>query len=732
MTGPAFGVTRSLVLQATFGLLERVAASGSPLLLQGEAGTGKEWLARRIHALFPLRRGGAFVRLDLALGSPAGLELRLTSALEDARGGTLLVRGLERLDPGALEHALELLTGLTEWGVEPGGSRLILATRRGAIAGRLSEGEVAAELLRARLKLVRVALPPLRERRVDLEALIAALSPAPPLLFEPAALEALRAYDWPGNVRELAQELTRLRETCRRWRVRREDLAPAIRGPAQDLQSVEDGEEPSQAAIERAERPLGGSLLVMAARDGELPPAEAAALEDRFQALDPLLQAEWEWLERTRAAVGALRPAAAGPEELARLCQEIQAELREEAETAGEDPVREVREAFQGQAGKLSLRDLERRGFRQVKVLRAGDVNQLIARAVERALAGEASPPLEGDPDGAQELPPALRGELHGRVAMLLHPGSAHPGSARPGSARPGSELGGGGHAAVSEDKARRAIERLRALRSGKAPAREEAARRAPSLEDEAAWRVRLEADVGRWLQHLPLPERQVLTAQVELCGQLESAPEVGGDAWGWLDLPGGELFAWVLDGSGRGVEVASLLLEAGAALRAAVEPGGSPAAALVRVNRALRARGREGSFASALLVRWDPGARRLTVANAGHEPPAVRRAATGRVELLRCAGAVLGPLSDAAFATALQERTLELAPGDALLLHTDGATEVPGQDFHALHAALLEGFARHGQERAPEALEQLRRELTQRVGPAQHDDRTLVVLRRL
>lgn len=157
----------------------RVAASDAPLLLVGEAGTGKAILARAVHQLSP-RAGERFVQVG-----PADIE----SGLAKAGAGTLFVAGLETSPP-----ARDLLVGLAASGRAP--ARLIAATRPGPEAGLPGFAVLG--------------LPPLRERREDLPLLVDRF--VRELNREHgrrvtgvtrAVLTQLATYDWPGNVPEL-------------------------------------------------------------------------------------------------------------------------------------------------------------------------------------------------------------------------------------------------------------------------------------------------------------------------------------------------------------------------------------------------------------------------------------------------------------------------------------------------------------------------------------------------
>jgi len=223
----------SSVFRAALVLVAKVAPSRTTVLLEGETGTGKELIARAIHAGSP-RRDRLFVAVNCAALSEGILESELfghrrgafTGAIADrkglfevADGGTLF---LDEISEMTLGLQAKLLRVLQEGEVRPVGEsrtrpvdvRVIAATNR-----RLEE-EVKAgrfrEDLYYRLRVFPIHLPPLRERREDIPALarhlVARLTAqlkkpvGPPT---PEALALLARYPFAGNVRELANELER-------------------------------------------------------------------------------------------------------------------------------------------------------------------------------------------------------------------------------------------------------------------------------------------------------------------------------------------------------------------------------------------------------------------------------------------------------------------------------------------------------------------------------------------
>ncbi len=209
--------------------IERVAPTGSRVLVTGPAGSGKEVAARMIHAR-SRRADGPFVVLNCATlnpgrfeeelfgvepaaDAPAGSAARRAGVLERAHGGTLL---LDEVADMPIETQGKIVRALQEQGFERvgGATRVKVDVRVLATTNRDLQAEIAAgrfrEDLYYRLAVVPLRIPSLRERREDVPALArhfmarsAATSGMPPREIGEDALAALQAYDWPGNVRQL-------------------------------------------------------------------------------------------------------------------------------------------------------------------------------------------------------------------------------------------------------------------------------------------------------------------------------------------------------------------------------------------------------------------------------------------------------------------------------------------------------------------------------------------------
>jgi two-component system NtrC family response regulator len=235
-------------LRAFMDDLDRAAASDATVLILGESGTGKELAARALHARSG-RADGPFVVVNCAAIPENLIESELfghrrgafTGAIEERKGKFELAhRGTLFLDEvGELPPALQprLLRVLQEGEVDKIGAeqtvrvdvRLVAATH-GDLAARIKQGTFREDLY-YRLNVIPLRLPPLRERREDLPALVEHFlvkhakrhGRAVPRV-EPAAFERLERYDWPGNVRELENLIERLVVLSRSESIREADL----------------------------------------------------------------------------------------------------------------------------------------------------------------------------------------------------------------------------------------------------------------------------------------------------------------------------------------------------------------------------------------------------------------------------------------------------------------------------------------------------------------------------
>jgi DNA-binding NtrC family response regulator len=219
----------SRAMQALKQQLERVAQSEAPVLIQGEAGTGKETLARFLHAR-GTRRAGPFVRVAASAlprerafvvlsGSEEGENVTY-GLLDQAQGGVLYIDAITELESSA-QQALAAALEAGSFVREGGGTTVQLDVRVIASSYRDLESEVRhvrfREDLYYQLSVLPVAVPPLRERIDDVPELLEYFADyvctrdgLPYRRFSVAAQNRLRQHGWPGNLRELRNLVQRL------------------------------------------------------------------------------------------------------------------------------------------------------------------------------------------------------------------------------------------------------------------------------------------------------------------------------------------------------------------------------------------------------------------------------------------------------------------------------------------------------------------------------------------
>ncbi|MEO0361289.1 MAG: SpoIIE family protein phosphatase, partial [Pseudomonadota bacterium] len=191
--------------------------------------------------------------------------------------------------------------------------------------------------------------------------------------------------------------------------------------------------------------------------------------------------------------------------------------------------------------------------------------------------------------------------------------------------------------------------------------------------ENTEAAALRRELAIAARMQASVLPKRfPGADAPVAAWGLARPAREVGGDFFDLFELPDGRLGFVVADVSGKGVPAALFMVLAHTLTRAAAAEAPSPASCLARVNRLLADENAETMFVTMALGVFDPASGRVVYANAGHNPPYLLGVGAPPRALGMPPGAALGVFEDAAF----EDAEARLAPGETLLLFTDGVTE--------------------------------------------------------
>jgi DNA-binding NtrC family response regulator len=290
---PGFGgmIGVSAKMQRVYKMIEKVSQHEYPVLILGESGTGKELVAKSIH-YSGIRKDRPFAPVDCSSWMPTLIESELfgyvtgafTGAmqskqglLEAAQGGTLF---LDEIGDMPVDLQAKLLRALQEREVKSVGSterrhiniRIIAATNRD-LEPAIRTGAFRQDLY-FRLNVVQIKLPPLRERKSDIQLMVVSFlekfsdPQGPPRTISDDAMRRLIAYDWPGNVRELENAIERAVAMGSGPIVHVGDLPSNLRYPSSERVPERDEllpmEELERRAILRTLRETGGDKLAAA------------------------------------------------------------------------------------------------------------------------------------------------------------------------------------------------------------------------------------------------------------------------------------------------------------------------------------------------------------------------------------------------------------------------------------------------------------------------------------
>lgn len=284
-------VGKSVKMREIFSILEKIAPTGATVIIEGETGTGKEVAARTIHKL-STRKDQPFVVLDCGAvpenlieselfghekGSFTGALMSRKGLFEMAEGGTIF---LDELGELALDLQPKLLRVLEQREVRRVGSnqpipvnvRVVAATNR-ALQEEVKAGRFREDLF-YRLSVVRLELPPLRERIEDIELLSQHFlktldfnrdpDGAQKLSnISPEAMSALKNYHWPGNVRELVNIIERACSFAQDDTLKPEDLPGFLSGATDSNQRYDLGDLTQDTAQQFADVPRPSDLNEM-------------------------------------------------------------------------------------------------------------------------------------------------------------------------------------------------------------------------------------------------------------------------------------------------------------------------------------------------------------------------------------------------------------------------------------------------------------------------------------
>jgi sigma-B regulation protein RsbU (phosphoserine phosphatase) len=258
----------------------------------------------------------------------------------------------------------------------------------------------------------------------------------------------------------------------------------------------------------------------------------------------------------------------------------------------------------------------------------------------------------------------------------------------------------------------------------------------------ENAWRlaeilarrqIEQELSIAAGIQESLFPGKLPELDRVDLAARNRQARHVGGDYYDVLPLDGpspvNRHLLCVADISGKGLPAALLMSTIQATLRATLGTQKNLSELAARVNSLLHASTPSNRFATGFLLSYDPPSGAATYVNAGHNDGIVLRR-DGRVELLTTTGLPLGLFARADY----EEASVELAPGDLLMLYSDGVTEADNLNEEDFGMDRVTAVLKECQDQpAAGIVDRMLREIDAFAGAApQHDDITLMILKRM
>jgi sigma-B regulation protein RsbU (phosphoserine phosphatase) len=237
------------------------------------------------------------------------------------------------------------------------------------------------------------------------------------------------------------------------------------------------------------------------------------------------------------------------------------------------------------------------------------------------------------------------------------------------------------------------------------------------------------ELETARAIQKSFLPQTVPQHAGWDIEAFWRPMREVAGDFYDFYDLPDGRLAVVIADVSGKGAPAALFMALCVTVLRFAIGLNLAPGELMDRANEAIIYNQKSKMFATAFVGYLDFDTGVVQFASAGHNPPLLYRAATGRCEYLAASGVAMGLFKAAEYA----EETVTLAEGDVLVLYTDGITELIDAQEEELGEQRLEALvAQHASRAADEIAGRIIEAAAAFAqGQGAFDDETLVVIKR-
>ena len=218
-------------------------------------------------------------------------------------------------------------------------------------------------------------------------------------------------------------------------------------------------------------------------------------------------------------------------------------------------------------------------------------------------------------------------------------------------------------------------------------------------------WRRDLERDLAaaRLTQQSLIPQKPLLLPGWQIATCYHPVIQVGGDIYGWLRMKDGRVLFWIADGTGHGAAAALLTTLAKLLFHHGSMDHDSPASLMEAVDNDFRSTFGARSFMTAMCVALDPATGQAQVVGAGHPPLLVARHG-GTTESIASVAPPLGMIKRAAFT----ETAIDLEPGDAFLLYTDGLFNWSKDERHRVTPGRLEKILDHSAPSADALLKRI------------------------
>src|SRR6266581_4650572 len=242
-------------------------------------------------------------------------------------------------------------------------------------------------------------------------------------------------------------------------------------------------------------------------------------------------------------------------------------------------------------------------------------------------------------------------------------------------------------------------------------------------------WRSNLERDLAaaRLTQQSLIPQKPLALAGWQVATCYRPVIQVGGDIYGWLRMKDGRILFWIADGTGHGAAAALLTTLAKLLFHHGNEEHDMPASIMEAVNNDFRSIFGSRSFMTAMCVALDPLTGKASIVGAGHPPLLVTRP-NGTTESIASIAPPLGLIEQPEFT----ETAIDLKPGDAFLLYTDGVFRWTKDEGHRLTLEQLEKILDHSAPTAEALLKSvLAHTALETAATTSPDDMTLLVVRR-